>query len=36
MMVSVALEGWLVSGDASLMPPFISALFGLLCWGSRS
>jgi len=35
-MVRVALVGWLVSGDASLMLPVISAPFGLLCWGSKS
>lgn len=35
-MVKVALVGWPLSGDASLMLPLISAPLGLLCWASRS
>lgn len=35
-MVRVALVVWVVSGDVSLMLPFISAPPGALCWGSKS
>lgn len=34
--VRVALVGWLLSGDASLMLPFSSAPLAWLCCGSRS